>query len=218
MADEQWNRLRRRNGSRAPQCSHAKQVNIPAIPKTRGTSVLKLLHAYCVPPHEIAMRKDVVLAMNIAPPTQSTRKSFSLKDDSVVFRRTYIATITNPIAQNGKLRKKIQRQVECWTRRPPMVGPRSIPRAAAAWISPTHFGRDRSGTMSVKMTRVIVMIPPPPTPCMHRATRSVVKLWATPATRLPKANSARDGRSNCCRPKTSDTAAIKGWKTALVKR
>jgi hypothetical protein len=62
------------------------------------------------------------------------------------------------------------------------------------------------------------MIPPPPIPWILLPTNNIVKSLASAHSSEPAEKKSTESISNCCLPKTSERAAIKGWKTALVRR
>jgi hypothetical protein len=49
-------------------------------------------------------------------------------------------------------------------------------------------------------------------------TSRTVNPSARAQIRAPAEKKSSERRSNCCLPKTSERAAMKGWKTALVRR
>jgi hypothetical protein len=62
------------------------------------------------------------------------------------------------------------------------------------------------------------MIPPPPIPWILLPTKRSMKSLAKAQISAPAEKKRRERRSSCCLPKMSDKAAMKGWKTALVRR
>jgi hypothetical protein len=81
-----------------------------------------------------------------------------------------------------------------------------------------YVGRCRKGTMSVMMTCIKGMQPPPPIPCIERPIRSCVKFGDRQQTIVPTVNKSNDKSKNNCRPKTSEILTTNGWITAQESR
>lgn len=65
----------------------------------------------------------------------------------------------------------------------------------------------------------MVMMPPPPIPCRLRPAKKTVKFLARGAQRaVPAVKKTTEEKSISLRPKMSDSAAMKGWKTAQANR
>lgn len=67
-----------------------------------------------MPAHDRPMRKVVKLEMKRKPPSQSTRRSFSLSDVLTVSKLMKRSTVTNPIPQNGRFIQKAHLHVAFW--------------------------------------------------------------------------------------------------------
>jgi hypothetical protein len=81
-----------------------------------------------------------------------------------------------------------------------------------------YLGRCLKGTMSQKMTWVMAMTPPPPTPWMQRPMSMTAKSCATAQNAVPKVKRTMDMTSSRWRPQQAEAAAITGWTTAEMRR
>ena len=100
-----------KNGSRAPKRSQINEAPIPAAPRINGTKVRYSDQANSTPAHERPTRNVVKLEMKRKPPSQSTRRSFSLSDVLTVSILTKRSTEANPMPQKGRLIRKAHLQV-----------------------------------------------------------------------------------------------------------
>ena len=125
---------------------------------------------------------------------------------------------TKAMTQKGILSQNIQRQFECSANAPPMTGPLTEPIAHIRLIQANHRPLSLKDTMSVMMTYVSALSPPPPTPCTVRPTRRVVIFWAMAEMTAPAVNNVRATRSTDLRPNMWEREAHVGWKTVLVRR
>ena len=74
------------------------------------------------------------------------------------------------------------------TREPPTTGPTMVPIDQAPRTMAKYLGRCLKGTISQKITWVMVMMPPPPMPWMDRPVSRTVKSWATEQRIVPTVN------------------------------
>jgi hypothetical protein len=61
-----------------------------------------------------------------------------------------------------------------------------------------YWGRCLKGTMSQKMTWVMAMTPPPPTPCTQRPMSMTAKSCATAQNAVPKVKRTMAASGDCC--------------------
>lgn len=101
---------------------------------------------------------------------------------------------------------------------PPSTGPTQLPNAQAPWTVPYHFGRWRRGTISVKMTRLRTMMPPPPIPWTERPPKSVAISGATAQMMEPIVNIKMEKIKRIGRPNMSDIEARNGIATDVDSR
>jgi hypothetical protein len=92
---------------------------------------------------------------------------------------------------------KHQRQDARSVSTPPINGPRTDPTDQEPRTSGKYLGRCLRGTMSQKMTWVSVIIPPPPTPWMHRPVSIKVKSFATVQSTVPTVKSRSERMRSC---------------------
>jgi hypothetical protein len=83
---------------------------------------------------------------------------------------------------------------------------------------PYHLLLNLNGTISVKITKPRIMIPPPPIPWTQRPMISVESLCETQHTIVPMVKVAREVRRQIGRPNMSLREATKGIVTAQVRR
>ena len=72
--------------------------------------------------------------------------------------------------------------------------------------------------MSLNITMVRAMIPPPPTPWIVRPESSSVKSCDRQQRSVPTVKSNIDYVRSSRRPKISERAVMKGWKTVHERR
>jgi hypothetical protein len=72
--------------------------------------------------------------------------------------------------------------------------------------------------MSLRIIRLMDMMPPPPMPLIDLPTSMLVIPCERQQMIEPMVKSEIARRKIACRPKTSDRAAMGGWKIAWVKR
>ena len=72
--------------------------------------------------------------------------------------------------------------------------------------------------MSLNITMVRAMMPPPPTPWIVRPASSSVKFFDRQQRSVPMVKSNIDKVRSSRRPKISQRAAMKGWKTVHARR
>ena len=163
-------------GCLAPRNSQVNVALMPSMPISKGTRVRKPLQGDCTPPQVSPIRKLVKLAMKMKPPNQSTCSSFSLTDLLLALSLTNRGTTTRLKAQKGKLMMKTHLQEACCTNSPSTKGPAIVPKAHMICVRLQYLGRRcRRGMMSLNITMVRAMMPPPPTPWIVRPASSSVK-------------------------------------------
>ena len=86
------------------------------------------------------------------------------------------------------------------------------------YITPTYFGRKRSGTISVKMTSERMITPEPPIPWITLPMSIVVPFCARQQTRDPVVKSPSEVIREIERPKMSLRLATNGMMTAQESR
>lgn len=84
-----------------------------------------------------------------------------------------------------------QRHEAFSTRAPPTTGPTMLPIDHEPRTMAKYFGRCLRGTISQKITCVMVMMPPPPIPWTDRPVSNTVKLRATEQSMVPTVNCKR---------------------------
>jgi hypothetical protein len=62
------------------------------------------------------------------------------------------------------------------------------------------------------------MMPPPPTPWIHRPVNNIVKSLDTEHKIVPTVKKTNERTSSCCRPNVLLMDAMTGWNMAEVRR
>ena len=205
-------------GCLAPRNSQVNVAPMPSISISKGTRVRKLLQGNCTPPQVSPIRKLVKLAMKMKPPNQSTRSHFSLTELLLDLSLTATGTMARLKAQKGKLMMKTHLQDACCANSPPTKGPAIVPKAHMICIRLQYLGRCRRGMISPNITMMRAMMPHPPTPWIVRPASSSVKFCDRQQRSVPTVKSKIDNVRSSRRPKISERAAMKGWKTVHARR
>ncbi len=140
------------NGSFAIFLSHNTAASIPTAPMIRGTREWKLDHEKSTPPQVRAIRKLVILAMKIAPPSQSMLaiSCHKLSLSVCLTSRTIHGTVIKLNPQKGRLKKKIHLQVTNSEKRPPntYLHELGLTPFSGYWGSCTHRSKDSTNSIS----------------------------------------------------------------------
>jgi hypothetical protein len=152
------------------------------------------------------INSEVIEAMNNTEPNQSTRPIFSrnVPLTGAILRKMGI--VTKAITQNGMFNQKMYLQDAFSASAPPTTGPATDPNAHIIEINPNHFPRSFRVTISVTMTYVRALMPPPPTPCTDRPMSIMVELVAIAAITAPTVKKVRAMRSNGFLPNACERA------------